>query len=151
MVNARVAIIIASIAGALCASGSKTAAFAQGLPPYNVDDRYPFCTALSRGRPYVVLDSSRLVLICGIAIRGGISEVRAVPVVSRRGDTLFVSAAFFMPNATDVVYTLPANMPVAYYVYYGPLDRGAWLRVTNVTHSLYDRGTPRLDTLIRVP
>jgi hypothetical protein len=150
MVNARVAIIIASIAGALCASASKTAAFAQGRP-YNVDDRYPFCTALSRGRPYVVIDSSRLVLICGIAIRGGISEVRAVPVVSRRGDTLFVSAAFFIPNATDVVYELPADMPVAYYVYYGPLDRGARLRVTNVTHSPYGRDTPRLDTLIRVP
>ncbi len=77
--------------------------------------------------------------------------MRAVPVVSRRGDTLFVSAAFFIPNATDVVYELPADMPVAYYVFYGPLDRGARLRVTNGTHSLDDRGAPRLDTLIRVP
>lgn len=150
MVNPRVAIIIASIAGALCASASKTAAFAQGRP-LNLDDRYPFCTALSRGRPYVVIDSSRLVLICGIAISGDMNELRAVPVVSRRGDTLFVSAAFFIPNATQAVYTLPARMAVAYYVYYGPLDRGAWLRVTNVTHSLYDRDTPQLDTLIRVP
>jgi hypothetical protein len=42
-------------------------------------------------------------------------------------------------------------MTVAYYVYYGPLERGARLRVTNGPHSLDDQLPPRLDTLIRVP